>query len=383
MPSDLVKNTEFSDYVASATSLTGGMINNVWRISRTNPPHTVVIKHAGPALKSLPALEFSVERMAFEARGLALFCNIPTHIAADTKLQQINSLRHFIKDTLDIHIPRLLHYNETVPFIILEDIGSLPDIYKFCTSANVSALEMQKDLCFICERIGQWIARLHGFGRKNLAKLKPLFTNYPARRLINEVVYDLVCTRIVDNTSLVNKLELVDKIHNFRNAAMDDNQATLIFGDLWTGSVLFDKSKRQLYLLDFEFSDIGHAFADIAHFVAHLLPLHFFCNTSYNPNVDPCPPHIATFLTSYSQALRVECPDAYDALIGNGDLVRESTMFFGIDIARDVLTGNWCRCGIADGSDDVPLSCACADMLLPFAANYINGCTDSLFKILL
>ncbi|KAJ2080691.1 hypothetical protein H4R24_002882 [Coemansia sp. RSA 988] len=383
IPFDLVKGTKFSDYVASASRLTGGKVNNVWRISRTNPLDTVVLKHAGPTLSSLPDFKFSIERMVIEARGLALFCDIPMHMTTNTKLQQASNFRYYDKSISDIHIPRLLHFNETVPFIIMEDVGSLPDIYKFCISASASASDLSQDLAFICKRVGQWIAHLHGFGRKNLAKLKPLFTNFPARSLLSEVVYDLVCTRIIDNTSLVNKHELVNKIHYFRNVVQDDNQATLIFGDLWTGSVLFDKCKRQLHILDFEFADIGHAFADIAHFVAHLLPLHFLCNSNYNPNTDPCPPHIVTFLISYKQTLKEELPDVFDALISSGDLVRESTVFFGIDIARDVLTGNWCRCGATEVNNDTALTCVCADVWLPFAAKYISGCSDSLFNILL
>ncbi|KAJ1726495.1 hypothetical protein LPJ61_005147, partial [Coemansia biformis] len=118
-------------------------------------------------------------------------------------------------------------------------------------------------------------------------------------------------------------------------------------------SVLLDSAAHQVRLLDCEFTDIGPVSGDIGHFVAHLLPLHFLCNADYNPNTDPCPAHIAAFLTAYRRTLAAEHPAAFRALVTDGDAARLSSMFLGIEMARDVLNGNWCDKHLQDFLDGI------------------------------
>ncbi|KAJ2023914.1 hypothetical protein IWW57_003936, partial [Coemansia sp. S610] len=99
---------------------------------------------------------------------------------------------------------------------------------------------------------------------------------------------------------------------------------------------------------------------------------------SYDPNTDGCPHSVVAFLGSYKKAME-RYPDAYRVLMR--DSVRHSTVFMGIEIARDVLTGNWCRCGM-EAKKDEPLTCECAGILLRLARKYILNPSDSLFNIL-
>ncbi|KAJ1958573.1 hypothetical protein GGI12_004698, partial [Dipsacomyces acuminosporus] len=71
-PLTLVKDTPFSHYTASATKLTGGLVNYVWRLV-SEQGETIIVKYAGSTLSAHPEVKFSTERMDFEARALALF----------------------------------------------------------------------------------------------------------------------------------------------------------------------------------------------------------------------------------------------------------------------------------------------------------------------
>ncbi|KAJ2844600.1 hypothetical protein GGI22_006825 [Coemansia erecta] len=248
--------------------------------------------------------------------------------------------------------------------MVLEDIGDLNTYDAWCTATDETKANSD-DIEFVCSAIGKWIARLHGFGHENFNELKTLFVNAPARTLLDDLFYGLFCTRIVENTQLPDRQELADIARAFvseKNALCSDigdsYPCTLLFGDLWSGAVLFDKQKQVVNLLDLEFADTGLIYSDIAHFVAHLIPVHFLSNYSYNPNTDPWPSHVVAFLKMYAWTLKKEHPRAFGALVGGGSALRLMTVFLGIEIARDVLTGNWCRCGTGKRAKDMPIECA-------------------------
>ncbi|KAI9505264.1 kinase-like domain-containing protein [Coemansia spiralis] len=391
-PLDLIKGTPFSDYTSTITKLTGGYINHVWRVTNNKNGKSVIVKYAGKTMAALPEAEFSVERMEFEAKGLALFGALPDTLKNDPILRAVNELGKKFAGASDVHLPRLLYYDRSIPFVVIEDLGDLKSYEDWCIGKDVHKAE-QADIEFVCKIIGQWIACLHGFGYENFSALKPYFTNTPARDALGDVFYNSFCSRIVEHTAFADRRELADIVREFKAEITTladcseqkggSNPCTLLFGDLWSGSVLFDKHKRIVNLIDLEFADIGLNFGDVAHFVAHLWPVHFLRHPSYNPNTDPYPSHVVLFLKTYAQTLKAEYPSAYSALIDNGNTVRQMNVFFGAEVARDVLTGYWCRCGKGKTEKDMPIKCICADTLLPFTRRYIRNGQDSVFSILL
>ncbi|KAJ2558109.1 hypothetical protein EV175_000954 [Coemansia sp. RSA 1933] len=388
-PLGLLKDTPYNEYTSSSVKLTGGFINHVWRLTNNANGKSVIVKYAGSELSGVPGETFSVERMEFEARGLALFNSLPETLANDKELGKVSALGKALIRTLGVHVPRLLYYDRSVPFIILEDIGDHKTYEAWCIATDETKAEGE-DIEFVCSRVGKWIARLHGFGHQNFDALKPLFTNVPARTLLDDMFFGLLCTRLIESTQLPDKQELADIARSFSqdrdgviSASRDANPCTLLFGDLWSGAVLFDKPKQVVNLLDLEFADTGLIYLDIAHFVAHLIPVHFLTDPSYNPNTHPWPSHVETFLRMYSQTLKREYPDAFGALVGNSSSLRLMTVFLGIEVARDVLTGNWCRCGKGKRTKDMPIECVCADILLQFASKSMKNTGESIFNILI
>ncbi|KAJ1840664.1 hypothetical protein LPJ70_004549 [Coemansia sp. RSA 2708] len=373
LPIDLVKDTAFSEYSGSATALTGGLVNHVWRLaSARSPARTVVVKYAAPELASAPGVAFSVERMRFEARALALFGGAPP--AAPAEFAALARLGEQLPRTDGVRLPRLLHYEPREPFVVLEDLGALPSLHAWAREPGAPSL------CPVAAQVGRWLARLHGFGRTHLAELRAHFTNTPARALLADDLGAQLCGRLAQHASVSSRPELVARVREFAGRSERAPQ-TLVFGDLWSGAVLCDPASPQIALLDLEFADIASIHADVAHFAAHLLLIHFVCATADNPNVDPCPRSVAAFLDAYRATMRAEFPRAFAELVC-AQTIALCTVFLGIDVARDVLSGFWCRCATKP-EDGEPLTCACADVLLELAAAYICECPDSLFNRLL
>ncbi|KAJ1796749.1 hypothetical protein LPJ59_003556, partial [Coemansia sp. RSA 2399] len=135
-PLDLIKNTPYSEYTSFPVKLTGGFINHVWRLTNKNDGKSVIVKYAATELAGAPGEKFSLERMEFEARGLTLFCSLPEPLANDEILCQINELGKKIVSTPCVHVPRLLHYDKNVPFMVLEDVGDLKTYDAWCTATD-------------------------------------------------------------------------------------------------------------------------------------------------------------------------------------------------------------------------------------------------------
>ncbi|KAJ1670699.1 hypothetical protein GGF44_003473 [Coemansia sp. RSA 1694] len=380
-PFDLVRDTPFGSYTASAAKLTGGLINYVWRLADASGD-TVIVKYADSSLAVLPEVKFSVERMDFEVRGLSLFNELSSANQASETLRAINSLSaKSLAPTTSVRVPKLLYYDASQHFLILEDVG----VHMGYEAWYVSKDSGPADIDFVCAKVGEWLAHLHAFGFANLAFLESHFVNQPARDLLSGLMYDSTAQDIKAHTQFDDKQELADRVMQLKTELRQAKVSpgvghTLLFGDMWPGSILFDVEARIINVLDFEFADIGLIYGDLGHFVAHLLPMHFLRDKSFNPNTDPCPHSVVAFLSAYKQTMLEKNPEAYRAAIG--DAVRHSTMFMGIEIARDVLTGNWCRCENAGPKSEKPLTCECAEILLPLARKYINNPSDSLFNIL-
>ncbi|KAJ2320063.1 hypothetical protein GGI00_006297, partial [Coemansia sp. RSA 2681] len=112
-----------SSYTASATKLTGGLINYVWRLADASGD-TVIVKYADSSLAVLPEVKFSVERMDFEVRGLSLFNELSSANQASETLRAINSLSaKSLAPTASVRVPKLLYYDASQHFLILEDVG--------------------------------------------------------------------------------------------------------------------------------------------------------------------------------------------------------------------------------------------------------------------
>ncbi|KAJ2719154.1 hypothetical protein GGI07_005392 [Coemansia sp. Benny D115] len=393
-PFDLVKDTPFAAYTAGMSQLTGGMVNHVWRLSDANG-QTVIVKYAAAAMSMFPTIKVSTERMCFEARGLALL-NGPTRpvapcIAESAELQGLMHLGCELTETPGVYVPRLLHYDAAVPFVVLEDVGQLlPYDSWYSPGQPLPAKEM---LTLVSTRVGEWLARLHIFGYRHIGKLAQdnLLVNKPARSFLGDVFFQTLCQRIPSHAVFQNSdscADLLAAVREFRTQVADETSnvhKTVLFGDLWSGSILFDQQALRVNILDLEFIDTGLIYSDVGHLMAHLLPVHFLAEHKYDPLRDACPEHALAFLKSYRSTLG-ECPEALEALV-TSKTVLQCARFFGMEVARDVLTGYWCRCGKSEGFADAEksLTCQCAETLLSFASQYILNTTgtQNVFDVLL
>ncbi|KAJ1896200.1 hypothetical protein LPJ66_004132 [Kickxella alabastrina] len=385
-PFDLLKGTAYEQYTFSATKLTSGMVNHVWRVSDKDG-RTVIVKYASSRMSAFPDNEFSTERMGFEVRGLALLNGkrqLATVITYIPGLCELNDFGQDLTDTPGVHIPQLLYYDSSVPFIVLEDVGNLK-AYDAWYAPNQPHPPMD-DLLLVSRRTGEWLARLHEFGFKNYAKLEKYFVNWPVQTLMDNVYYTGLYKRIAKHPEFANDsdafIKLIMDFHQEVKQPENAKGKTLVFGDLWTTSILFNPGSRAVNLIDLECFDIDHIYSDIGHLAAHLLPAYYVCNPDYNPSTDPCPEPVVAFLNAYKETLKGECPEAYKVLVSS-DAVRQSTIFFGIELAFDVSIGSWCRCDKGrDVKDEPAMSCACVKDLFHIAKEYIKNTPESIFNSL-
>ncbi|KAJ1953109.1 hypothetical protein EC988_003179, partial [Linderina pennispora] len=247
-PIALVATTAFRNYTASVTKLTGGLVNHVWRLVDSSGK-SVVVKYADKQLASYPEMSFSVDRMNFETRGLALFHSVP----GDSGLEALTKLSADLRKTEGVRVPKLLHVDLSVPFVVLEDIGDHKGYEDWCATKPPLA-----DIEYVCAKIGEWVAHLHGFGHKHLDKLEPLMTNTPARQMLQDVLYEDTSSRWIKYTDYADKSQISQLVKEFSTTVnrrisgeVRPKDRVLLFGDMWSGSVMFDAQARLINIIDF------------------------------------------------------------------------------------------------------------------------------------
>jgi aminoglycoside phosphotransferase (APT) family kinase protein len=119
----------------TATPLTGGLINYVWRITDERG-QTYILKHAEAAQKFEPSIENSPARLAYEARGM-----------------RAREVREACAAVEGITVPEVVAYESELHTLIMTDGGRdiLADVYK------AGGLDMRD----VGERLARWTAALH------------------------------------------------------------------------------------------------------------------------------------------------------------------------------------------------------------------------------
>jgi len=224
---------------AEPDALTGGNLNHVWRLSGED--RTVILKHAPPFVSAAPGIPLAPERLAFEARALALF--------------EPGGAMHGLA-TPDVRPPQLIHFDPELHFVLMEDVGPGPDLAEAVESGHLGPEAGR--------RLGSFVARLH---RRSLrdAKLKPAFDNRAVQLSRLNVQYLATGNYAKDAGA-----DAIGRIHD--NAAALGNLLLepgrcLVMGDLWPPSVRVNGNA--LGLIDWEFAHFGRPLQDLAHFGAH------------------------------------------------------------------------------------------------------------------
>ncbi|CAG8480753.1 15768_t:CDS:2 [Cetraspora pellucida] len=270
-PVDIVQylSTVFSILPTSISivRLTGGEINYVYRVSFDQPieefagARSVVIKISSGTLASLPEVKFGLERQMIEARAMAFLA--PTSTGISLPLSHPNPYPH-------VMTPSLYHYSPQNNIIIMQDMGSHPDLQQFL----LDRMTTNQDACALGELLGSYLSYFHTFTKDNITMLTPYFINNAARTLLQDVFYSAV-TPIISLTTLSASqiAQLTEKARLLGiQGTLDQTSSTKVvkMGDLWPGAILIPRSRKELIILDWEFCDIGNPAIEVGHFITFL-----------------------------------------------------------------------------------------------------------------
>ncbi|MFH5886219.1 phosphotransferase family protein [Halalkalibaculum sp. DA3122] len=225
--------------VGSLESLRGGNLNYVWRLRGKNK--NLIIKHAPPYIASNPDIPLNNNRIDFEARALELFESAET-------LSEISSAQ--------VRPPERLLYEPNQSLLVMEDIGSVPAIDSWLSSAAETTQ--------IGSLLGHFIGQLH---KKtfNDSGLRKQFNNKPIQETRNQVQYQPAADYASEIISIQNT-NFEARTKALGEKLLDPGKC-LVMGDLWPASILIKNGN--LRLIDWEFVHYGRPLQDAGHFVAH------------------------------------------------------------------------------------------------------------------
>ncbi|CAG8641091.1 5813_t:CDS:2, partial [Racocetra fulgida] len=272
-PVDIVQylSTVFSTLPTpiSIVRLTGGEINYVYRVSFDQPieefasARSVVIKISLGTLASHPEVKFGLERQMIEARAMALLA--PTSTGLPLPISFPNPYPH-------VMTPSLYHYSPQNNILIMQDMGSHPDLQQFLLDRATTS----QDACALGELLGSYLSQFHTFTKDNITMLTPYFINNAVRTLLQDVFYSAVIPVISLTTLPASQIaQLAEKARLFgTQGTLDQTSSTVTevvkMGDLWPGAILIPQSRKELVILDWEFCDIGNPAIEVGHFVTFL-----------------------------------------------------------------------------------------------------------------
>ncbi len=209
--------------VAAATRLSGGLLNDVFRVVLADDGSTVVAKHAPPFVAAAPDIPLDPHRATVEARALAAV-GPPW-------------------------VPRLLA--QARGFLVMEDLGPLPHLGRWLAGGGDPA---------VLDALGAWLARHH-------ARPAPALDNGGVQQTRHAVQHSkvggwLAAARVADAEALGARVAAL-------GAAWLAPGPAFLMGDLWPPSVLV-RPEGALRIIDWELAVRGWPAQDLGHLTAHL-----------------------------------------------------------------------------------------------------------------
>ena len=284
-------------------TLSGGLMNYVWRISGNamSGPCSLVVKWSPPFIASLPEVALDQKRSKIEARALSSF-----EPEADLAGVVENGVRP----------PYLYLFDENQHFLVMEDIGSWPDLGIWLHSGAHSKAEARS----IGASLGRFIGKLHRISAKH-PELAYDFNNREIQLTRLNFQYKNI-VQYARNAGLPDASELGRQAVAYGEKLQQPGVA-LIMGDLWPASILV--TDVGLRIIDWELAHYGRPSQDVGHLAAHLW---MHRHRAKNADSAMLAQQIwLNFLEAYRSTLGAD----FEALFGF-DGVCESSIHFGSEL---------------------------------------------------
>ena len=198
----------------SAERLSGGLLNDVFRVTLAPGEGSVIVKHAPPHVAAAPEIALSSERLRFEARAIGA-------------LSPGGRLARCATD--EARPPRLLDEDPAQPVLIMEDVGPLPDL--------LASPGGGVPVAAVGERLGRFVGRLHretegdGWVAKNLHNADVQSTRHVVQYAPVAAVLSASGVESWESDRLGARAVALGE-------RLQEPGRCLIMGDLWPASVL-------------------------------------------------------------------------------------------------------------------------------------------------
>lgn len=231
-----------SRFVTQPEPLTGGYINEVWRLF--GPNGTCILKHAPYHVSAVPDLALDPGRIGIEAHLLAMF-------AEDGELADIAQP--------EIRPPRPYYFDSSSFTLVMEDVA--PHI-PFDSMARRSAVDVS-----VGRRLGKFVGLLHRRSH-GCADFMRTIDNRSVQAVRRKVQYDATAALLA--SAGIDDPELPAHRAEELGCRYLEPGKCLIMGDLWPRSILVDAGPNTVRLIDWEFAHFGRPAQDVAHLAAHI-----------------------------------------------------------------------------------------------------------------
>ncbi|MDZ4701880.1 MAG: aminoglycoside phosphotransferase family protein [Rhodothermales bacterium] len=259
-----------TNWIGSPRRLSGGLINEVWRVPAS--PEPLIVKYAPPYIATSPSIPLDPHRLVIESRCLALFGERGPLAAVAT---------HTVRPPVPRAVDELAH------ILVMEDVGDAPHLGAWLETATDEAAGE------VGAQLGVFIGRLHAASTGDFA-LSRAIDNRAIQETRLAVQYRAI-------GGLLAHLGVPDAAKLGREAeALGERLlrpgSCLIMGDLWPPSVLV--TPAGLRVIDWEFAHYGNPAQDVGHLAAHLWMI------GHRLEAPAAPAFWSAWLAAYAVAVR-------------------------------------------------------------------------------
>uniref|UniRef100_A0A093VRL3 Choline kinase alpha n=1 Tax=Talaromyces marneffei PM1 TaxID=1077442 RepID=A0A093VRL3_TALMA len=272
---------------SSLTRLNGGTANFVYRGVLSNPESigtteqekaNVIIKHTKDFVALNREFKLDGERCVFEALVLK-------------GLNDFSSAREPLVPPITVKTPRLYDFDPETHTQIMEDLPESSDLKTFLLSPPGMHIDKPAARA-IGHALGSWLGSFHAWISHNeqIDLRQKLGENKSMQQLKYVVNYDQLVNMIDKYPQILEGSRSVfEKVrayaseelstHSSKNASID-NAWGPIHGDFWTGNILVNNEQRNLFIIDWEMTQLGMRALDLGQVLAELYEIKQFKNNN-------------------------------------------------------------------------------------------------------
>ncbi|KAI8915726.1 kinase-like domain-containing protein [Gorgonomyces haynaldii] len=224
------------------TPLSGGYTNFVYLLTGTTQ---MVLKYFAPFLRIQAQVPIKQDRYYVEKHSLLLVqrCNMGT-----------------------LKVPKVLFFDDDKSLLGMEYCGSLQTLSELFEDKTVSFQEMQALNQELVDQLKLYKQEMTRISLSLTPEDEKVFENISRQVIFTTMVHPSYRQNAIKYNVLEEMSDVLDRLQPFKPTL----DFPLSHGDLWPNSILFNKDKREFWLLDWEMAHRRHLDRDLDQMIANL-----------------------------------------------------------------------------------------------------------------